>query len=291
MPDPRFCAHCLALPSIPSELPLHITRAALSHRTSWLQEFSSSGPEFIGSFPIHPLSQPLEGSKEREGHAAELDEKKAGLHWPASGLGQVRAGGRHVDPTRHRGHWGGANTTHHQSPEALGSNAQPQDTGWPSQGRRADKRAGEPGREIPRKQMWSVSRGPKALPSPPSFPRTTAQVLLPESLRIWPCWAPGGLPPCKSNSPVSIMPSATCHLPPATNKIIKGQTPETTMSAAKSHSLGFRAGRTGFESNSITYWLTLGTDYSAPEHRCQEEGRSYPQVPMPPLVKVSSSSE
>ncbi|XP_027424238.1 uncharacterized protein LOC113908237 isoform X2 [Zalophus californianus] len=88
MPDPRFCAHCLALPSIPSELPLHITRAALSHRTSWLQEFSSSGPEFIGSFPIHPLSQPLEGSKEREGHAAELDEKKAGLHWPASGLGQ-----------------------------------------------------------------------------------------------------------------------------------------------------------------------------------------------------------
>lgn len=51
---------------------------ALSHRTSWLQEFSSSGPEFIGSSPIHPLSHPLEGSKEREGHAAELAEKKAG---------------------------------------------------------------------------------------------------------------------------------------------------------------------------------------------------------------------
>lgn len=72
---------------------------ALSHRTSWLQEFSSSGPEFIGSSPIHPLFHPLEGSKKREGHAAELDKKKARLHWWASDLARVSAGGRSVSPT------------------------------------------------------------------------------------------------------------------------------------------------------------------------------------------------
>lgn len=34
----------------------------------------------------------------------------------------------------HRGHGGDVNTTHHQSPEAQGIDAQPQDTGWPCRG-------------------------------------------------------------------------------------------------------------------------------------------------------------
>lgn len=118
---------------------------ALSHRTSWLQEFSSSRPEFIGSSPIHPLSHPQEGSKWREGHAASWTRRKlgsTGRRWLGAGpsswpLCPSCAGHR-------GGHRGGANTTHHQSPEVQGSHAQPQDTRCPCPGPCADKGAGKP---------------------------------------------------------------------------------------------------------------------------------------------------
>ncbi|CAD7668333.1 unnamed protein product [Nyctereutes procyonoides] len=206
MLDPRFCGHCLSFPSLPSELslqrhkpvtailpdpllwtppwpqptlglqPVHVK--SLSHRTSWLQEFSSSGPEFIGSSPIHPLFHPLEGSKKREGHAAELNKKKARLHWWASDLARVSAGGCSVSPTLDilaAGAMRAQHTTRAQGLEEV-SPAPGRRLALPERGRGgAHKGAGELAEEFQGSRCWSLRRGPKALPSSPSFPRTTAR--------------------------------------------------------------------------------------------------------------------